>query len=166
MRYVVIMAGGSGTRLWPLSRKGTPKQLLKLIGGTSLLRLAFERAIRVVPAERVLVVTGAAYLDAVAEDLPQVPAATAAQAQALVRAGQFDLALLDANLAGEPVEDIAAALQARSIPFAFLSGYGRSELPSGFDSIQLVRKPFTIDQVCQVVRHLARQTDASARRNR
>jgi len=93
------------------------------------------------------------------------PAATAAQAQALVRAGQFDLALLDANLAGEPVEDIAAALQARSIPFAFLSGYGRSELPSGFDSIQLVRKPFTIDQVCQVVRHLARQTDASARRN-
>ncbi|NLE18304.1 MAG: mannose-1-phosphate guanylyltransferase [Propioniciclava sp.] len=75
MRYVVIMAGGSGTRLWPLSRKGTPKQLLKLIGGTSLLRLAFERAIRVVPAERVLVVTGAAYLDAVAEDLPEVPAA-------------------------------------------------------------------------------------------
>ena len=72
MRYVVIMAGGSGTRLWPLSRRGTPKQLLKLIGGTSLLRLAFERATRVVPAERVLVVTGAPYLDAVREDLPEV----------------------------------------------------------------------------------------------
>ncbi|MDO5535102.1 MAG: mannose-1-phosphate guanylyltransferase [Propionibacteriaceae bacterium] len=72
MRYVVIMAGGSGTRLWPLSRKGTPKQLLKLIGGTSLLRLAFERATRLVPAERVLVVTGAAYLDAVRADLPEV----------------------------------------------------------------------------------------------
>lgn len=72
MRYVVIMAGGSGTRLWPLSRKGTPKQLLKLIGGQSLLRLAFERATRVVPAERVLVVTGAPYLDAVRDDLPEV----------------------------------------------------------------------------------------------
>ncbi|MFT3875487.1 MAG: sugar phosphate nucleotidyltransferase [Propioniciclava sp.] len=72
MRYVVIMAGGSGTRLWPLSRKGTPKQLLKLIDGTSLLRLAFERAARVVPAERVIVVTGAAYLDDVRADLPEV----------------------------------------------------------------------------------------------
>lgn len=72
MRYVVIMAGGSGTRLWPLSRQGTPKQLLKLIEGRSLLRLAFERALALVPAERVLVVTGAAYLDEVAADLPEV----------------------------------------------------------------------------------------------
>ncbi|HHU38397.1 MAG TPA: mannose-1-phosphate guanylyltransferase [Propionibacterium sp.] len=72
MRYVVIMAGGSGTRLWPLSRKGTPKQLLKLIDGQSLLRLAFERALRVVPPERVLVVTGADYLDDVRADLPEV----------------------------------------------------------------------------------------------
>ena len=52
MRYVVIMAGGSGTRLWPLSRKGTPKQLLKLVDGRSLLRLAFDRAVQVVPAEK------------------------------------------------------------------------------------------------------------------
>ncbi len=73
MRYVVIMAGGAGTRLWPLSRKGTPKQLLKIIDGQSLLRLAFERAARVVPAAHVVVVTGAAYLDAVAEDLPELP---------------------------------------------------------------------------------------------
>lgn len=72
MRYVVIMAGGSGTRLWPLSRKGTPKQLLKLIGGRSLLRLAFERARRLVPDDRILVVTGAPYLDEVAADLPEV----------------------------------------------------------------------------------------------
>ncbi len=74
MRYVVIMAGGSGTRLWPLSRKGTPKQLLKLIEGRSLLRLAFERARRLVPEERILVVTGVPYLDEVQDDLPELPA--------------------------------------------------------------------------------------------
>ena len=74
MRYVVIMAGGSGTRLWPLSRKGTPKQLLKLISGQSLLQLAYERASRVVPPERIVVVTGEAYLDAVARELPALPA--------------------------------------------------------------------------------------------
>lgn len=72
MRYVVIMAGGSGTRLWPLSRQGTPKQLLHLIEGKSLLRIAFERAVELVDAERVLVVTGAAYLDDVRANLPEV----------------------------------------------------------------------------------------------
>ncbi|MBU4187576.1 MAG: NTP transferase domain-containing protein [Propionicimonas sp.] len=75
MRYVVIMAGGSGTRLWPLSRQGMPKQLLPLVDGKSLLRLAFERSLASVPAERVLIVTGAAYADAVAADLPEVPVA-------------------------------------------------------------------------------------------
>jgi mannose-1-phosphate guanylyltransferase len=75
MRYVVIMAGGSGTRLWPLSKQGTPKQLLPLIGGTSLLRLSYERALTLVPPERILVVTGASYLDEVAAILPEVPSA-------------------------------------------------------------------------------------------
>lgn len=75
MRYVVIMAGGSGKRLWPLSRQGTPKQLLALVDGKSLLRIAFERALGVVPAEQILVCTGAAYSPAVAADLPELPAA-------------------------------------------------------------------------------------------
>ncbi|MGC4152036.1 MAG: sugar phosphate nucleotidyltransferase [Propionicimonas sp.] len=74
MRYVVIMAGGSGTRLWPLSRQGTPKQLLPLIDGRSLLRLAFERSLVSVPAEQVVVVTGAAYSDQVVAQLPELPA--------------------------------------------------------------------------------------------
>ena len=74
MRYVVIMAGGSGTRLWPLSRQGTPKQLLRLLDGKSLLRIAFERVLSLVPAERVFVCTGAAYAEAVAADLAEVPA--------------------------------------------------------------------------------------------
>lgn len=68
------MAGGSGKRLWPLSRQGTPKQLLKLVEGKSLLRIAFERALQVVPAENILVCTGASYSEAVAADLPELPA--------------------------------------------------------------------------------------------
>ncbi len=73
MRYVVIMAGGSGTRLWPLSRKGMPKQFLHLVNGKSLLRLAYERVSGLVPDANILICTGAAYLDVVAAELPELP---------------------------------------------------------------------------------------------
>ena len=43
MRYALIVAGGSGTRLWPMSRASLPKQLIPFIHGKSLLQLAFER---------------------------------------------------------------------------------------------------------------------------
>jgi mannose-1-phosphate guanylyltransferase len=75
MRYVLIMAGGSGKRLWPLSRQDMPKQLLKVVGGRSLLRIAYERLDGIVPPERVLVCTGADYADVVAQELPEVPTA-------------------------------------------------------------------------------------------
>ena len=74
MRYVLIMAGGSGKRLWPLSRQDMPKQLLKVLGGKSLLRIAYERLDGLVPPERVLVCTGADYAHVVAEELPEVAA--------------------------------------------------------------------------------------------
>jgi mannose-1-phosphate guanylyltransferase len=72
MRYVVIMAGGSGKRLWPLSRQDMPKQLLKVVGGKSLLRIAYERLEDIVPPDRVLVCTGADYAHVVAAELPEV----------------------------------------------------------------------------------------------
>lgn len=68
------MAGGSGKRLWPLSRQDMPKQLLKVLGGKSLLRIAFERLEGLVPADRVLVCTGADYAHVVAAELPEVAA--------------------------------------------------------------------------------------------
>ncbi len=72
MRYVLIVAGGSGKRLWPLSRQGMPKQLLKVLGGKSLLRIAYERLEGVVPNDRILVCTGADYASMVAAELPEL----------------------------------------------------------------------------------------------
>lgn len=54
----VIMAGGSGTRFWPLSRASYPKQFLRIIGGTPLLRVTYERLRPLFPDERILVVVG------------------------------------------------------------------------------------------------------------
>lgn len=56
-RYAVIMAGGGGTRLWPLSRKDRPKQLLPLIGQETLFQSTVERLKGLFPLERILVVT-------------------------------------------------------------------------------------------------------------
>ena len=52
MRYALIIAGGSGTRLWPMSRGTLPKQLIPFISGKSLLEIAYERLEGLVPAER------------------------------------------------------------------------------------------------------------------
>ncbi len=57
IQHVVILAGGSGTRLWPASREGSPKQFLDLGSGRSLLQQALARALGLRPAGRVLVVT-------------------------------------------------------------------------------------------------------------
>ncbi len=68
--FAVIMAGGSGTRFWPLSRRCRPKQLLPLLGGRSLLAATVERVLPLVGAQRTLVVTGADVAEAARADLP------------------------------------------------------------------------------------------------
>jgi mannose-1-phosphate guanylyltransferase len=71
--WAVVPAGGSGTRLWPLSRSGSPKFLHDLTGsGRSLLQDTVARLEPLVE-DRLMVVTGAAHLEAVAEQLPGVP---------------------------------------------------------------------------------------------
>src|SRR4051812_11312847 len=72
MEYGVIMAGGSGTRLWPFSRSDRPKQLLPVVGGKSLLQLSWERLRGLLPPERIFVCTGAAHGDQVLANLPEL----------------------------------------------------------------------------------------------
>ncbi len=72
-RYCIIMAGGIGSRFWPLSKNNYPKQFLDILGtGKSFIRSTFERFLPVVPAENFLVVTNAAYKSLVLEHLPEL----------------------------------------------------------------------------------------------
>ena len=73
MQYGVIMAGGAGTRLWPLSRSDRPKQLLPVVRGRSLLQLSYERLRGILPPDRIFVCTGAAHGQAVLDNLPELP---------------------------------------------------------------------------------------------
>lgn len=74
MLHAVIMAGGSGTRFWPKSRRAFPKQLLRLYGDATMIQQTVARIEPMVPAERTLVITGADQAGAVKEQLPRLPA--------------------------------------------------------------------------------------------
>jgi len=71
--YVVIMAGGIGTRFWPYSRNHHPKQFLDVLGvGSSLLQLTYHRFLNVCPKENVYIVTSENYYDTIKEQLPDL----------------------------------------------------------------------------------------------
>lgn len=72
--YIVILAGGSGTRLWPRSRQAVPKHLLDLISERSMLQETFERIRPLAAPDHVLVVTSETQKDLVCRQLPEVPA--------------------------------------------------------------------------------------------
>ncbi|HVH08287.1 MAG TPA: sugar phosphate nucleotidyltransferase [Gemmatimonadales bacterium] len=73
--WAAILAGGSGTRFWPLSTPQRPKQLLPLAGDRPLLAQAVERLDGLVPPERIVILTGALLVDEVGRVVPQVPRA-------------------------------------------------------------------------------------------
>jgi mannose-1-phosphate guanylyltransferase len=131
VRHAVIMAGGSGTRLWPLSRAERPKQLLDVVadgsGGTrSLLAEAFARLRTVLPADRIWVCTAARYGSQVQAALPELRperlvlepvARDTANAVGLTAAlvaeadPDAELAVVSADHVIRPVERFAAALE-------------------------------------------------------
>src|SRR5687768_746853 len=71
--HIVVMAGGSGTRFWPLSRQARPKQLLTLGGEETLLAATFHRVASLAPPERWWMVVGQAYAEACRAAVPEVP---------------------------------------------------------------------------------------------
>ncbi|MDR3572330.1 MAG: mannose-1-phosphate guanylyltransferase [Anaerolineaceae bacterium] len=73
MNYALIMAGGSGTRLWPLSRQKQPKQALNLVGERSMFQHAVERIIPLFPVENILVVTRAEHAGQLMLQAPEIP---------------------------------------------------------------------------------------------
>ncbi len=75
MRHAVIMAGGVGMRLWPLSRKSRPKQVLRLFSGASLLRQCYDRVAALFPREQIHVITNQAHLPVITKELPELPPA-------------------------------------------------------------------------------------------
>jgi mannose-1-phosphate guanylyltransferase len=73
MNYAVIMAGGTGKRLWPLSRQKRPKQVLEILDGQTLLRRCFERLRPIFDIRNIIVLTNAGYSDVVRENLSELP---------------------------------------------------------------------------------------------
>ena len=74
--HLVIMAGGIGSRFWPMSTTERPKQFVDVLGcGKSLIRLTLDRFHDIVPAENVWVVTSDKYADMVHQELPELPRA-------------------------------------------------------------------------------------------
>lgn len=86
----VIMAGGAGTRFWPVSTDHKPKQFLTLFGTRSLLQQSFDRIAELASPERILVLTNSRFVHYIREQLPEIP---------------------ESNIIGEPLRrDTAAAI--------------------------------------------------------
>ncbi len=87
-------------------------------------------------------------------------AGTPAQAKEMLDAARYDAVLLDGNLAGDPVDELAIALTQRNIPFAFITGYSRDSLPHGFREAVIVTKPFSDERLLSAVESILGQAGA------
>ncbi|EKQ56956.1 MULTISPECIES: mannose-1-phosphate guanylyltransferase [unclassified Clostridium] len=74
MLCALILAGGKGTRFWPLSTEEKPKQFLNLIGNNSMIQMTVNRIKPIIPIERIFVCTAQKYVDMVMAQLPELPA--------------------------------------------------------------------------------------------
>ena len=106
------------------------------------------------PAKRVLVVEDELMIRMLLEDmLGELGYTVAAEAGHLdealeaTKTAEFDLAILDVNLDGQPISPVADALAARGTPFVFATGYGEHTLPERFRDRPLLKKPFQIDSL-------------------
>ncbi|QAA35408.1 mannose-1-phosphate guanylyltransferase [Clostridium manihotivorum] len=72
MICALIMAGGKGTRFWPLSTEDRPKQFLELLGNETMIQMTVNRIKKLIPMERIFISTGEKYIDLVKEQLPEI----------------------------------------------------------------------------------------------
>ncbi len=73
MLYALIMAGGTGTRLWPFSRQSRPKQTLKLVGERTMMQYAVDRLVPCFSPERILIVARGEYVPLLSSQVPELP---------------------------------------------------------------------------------------------
>ncbi|MGD9897977.1 MAG: mannose-1-phosphate guanylyltransferase [Calditrichaceae bacterium] len=71
--YIVLMAGGVGSRFWPKSREAHPKQFLKIFGERSMLQMTYDRIRGITPDDKILVITNMDFKEQVHEQLPEIP---------------------------------------------------------------------------------------------
>jgi CheY-like chemotaxis protein len=107
---------------------------------------------------RVLVVEDEAMLAMMLEDMLAelghevvASAGSMEQAEALIRRGGFDLAVLDVNLDGRHSFPLAELLEARGVPFLFATGYGRGGLPEPWNEAPVLQKPFSQHELQQLM---------------
>ena len=112
------------------------------------------------PAKRILVVEDELMIRMLLEDmLGELGYTVAAEAghidEALeaARSGDFDVAILDVNLDGEPVSPVADALAARGTPFVFATGYGERGLPEPYRDRPMLKKPFQMDGLKEMLQN-------------
>ena len=138
--YAVVLAGGGGTRLWPLSRPECPKPFLRLLGETTLIQQTVARLAPLVEARDVYVIAELRHLGLVAEQLPEIPAANligepvgrntaaavALAAEMIDRPGDEVMLVLpaDAHIADEPGFRAALSAAAQVAASGFLVTLG------------------------------------------
>jgi CheY-like chemotaxis protein len=111
-----------------------------------------------VPAKRVLVVEDELMIRMLLEDmLGELGYTVAAEAGRLdealeaTKTAEFDLAILDVNLDGQPISPVVEALVARGTPFVFATGYGERGLPEPYHDRPMLKKPFQIEGLKQML---------------
>lgn len=110
------------------------------------------------PAKRILVVEDELMIRMLLEDmlgeLGYTVAAEAARIEEALEAAKnadFDIAILDVNLNGQPISPVADALVARGMPFVFATGYGERGLPEPYRDRPTLKKPFQMDGLKQML---------------
>ena len=163
----IIMAGGSGTRFWPLSTDSRPKQFLELFDDRTLLQKSFDRLSGLLPSQRIMVLTNQAFVERVREQLPELPVenvvgepmrrdtAAAICLGALLgrkRFGNPVIATLTADHLIEPIDVfqktlVSAAAAAREARCLYTFGIRPSYPATGYGYLEMEKRLDTSDQI-------------------